>query len=229
MRSKYKCSRARRRSNAGFTLVEFLIALLLFSLLSVALFGSIRASTAAWSRATSLADGSDHGLHVQDLLRYLIENAYPLYLSDNEKNGHVDFAGSESSLSFLTVAPMALGNGGRSRVNLTVERHGDRVDLLLESKPELAVATDEVEKARKPLLTGAATVTLSYFGKTPADHSAAWHSDWADRAELPHLVRIEAHFQGGDEPDWPSLVVAPRIVADVRCVLDQITTRCQGR
>jgi hypothetical protein len=25
------------------------------------------------------------------------------------------------------------------------------------------------------------------------------------------------------------LIVAPRIVADVKCVLDQITTRCQGR
>jgi general secretion pathway protein J len=229
MRPRRKRPRVRWRSSAGFTLVELLIALLLFSLLSVALFGSIRAGAAAWSRATSHADESDHGLHAQDLLRYLIENAYPLFLSDNTKSGHIDFAGSESSLSFLSVAPMALGNGGRARINLAVERHGNRVDLLLESKPELAIVNDEAEKVRKPLLIGASAVAFSFFGKTPTDHSPVWHDDWANRAELPRLVRIEAHFLANDGRDWPDLVVAPRIAADVRCVLDQITTRCQGR
>jgi general secretion pathway protein J len=229
VRPKRKRLRVRWRSNAGFTLVELLIALLLFSLLSVALFGSIRAGTAVWSRATSHADESDHGLHAQDLLRHLIENAYPLYLPDNANSGHVDFAGSESSLSFLSVAPMALGNGGRSRVNLAVERHGDGVDLLLESKPELTIANDDVEKARKPLLTGASAVAFSYFGKTPADRSAVWRNDWANRAELPRLIRVEAHFQANDMRDWPDFIVAPRIMADVRCVLDQFTTRCKGR
>jgi general secretion pathway protein J len=229
MRPKRKRLRVRWRSCAGFTLVELLIALLLFSLLSVALFGSIRAGTAAWSRAMSRADESDHSLHGQDLLRHLIENAYPLYLSDNAKSGHVDFAGSDSSLSFLSDAPMALGTGGRSRINLAVERHGDTVDLLLESKPELAIANDEAEKARKPLLTGASAVAFSYFGKTPADLSVTWQHDWANRAELPRLVRIEVRFQTNDGRDSLDLIVAPRIAADVRCVLDQITTRCQGR
>jgi general secretion pathway protein J len=229
MRPKHGRPRVRWCSNAGFTLLEFLIALLLFSLLSVALFGSIRTCTAVWSRASSHADASDHGLHAQDLLRYLIENAYPLYLFDNANSGHVDFSGSESSLSFLSVAPMALGNGGRSRIKLAIERHGDSVDLLLESKPELAIVSNEAEKARKPLLTGASAVAFSYFGKTPADRSAAWHDDWANRVELPRLIRIEAHFQANDERDWPDLIVTPRIVADVRCVLDQITTRCKGR
>jgi general secretion pathway protein J len=229
MRPKRKRPRVRWRSSAGFTLVELLIALLLFSLLSVALFGSVRAGTAAWSRATSRADESDHSLHAQDLLRHLIENAYPLYLLDNANSGHVDFAGSASSLSFLSVAPMALGNGGRSRVNLAVERHGDGVDLLIESKPELAIVNDEAEKARKPLLTGASAVAFSYFGKTPADRSAVWRNDWANRAELPRLIRVEAHFQANDMRDWPDFIVAPRIMADVRCVLDQFTTRCKGR
>src|SRR5580698_2040711 len=111
---RLKCNRphVRWRSSAGFTLVELLIALLLFSLLSVALFGSIRAGTAAWGRATSNADESDHGLHAQDLLRHLIEDAYPHFLSDNAKGGHVEFSGSESTLSFLSDAPMVLGNGG---------------------------------------------------------------------------------------------------------------------
>jgi general secretion pathway protein J len=229
MRPKRKRPRVRWRSSAGFTLVELLVALSLFSLLSVALFGSIRVGTAAWSRATTYADESDHGLHAQDLLRHLIENAYPLYLPDNANSGHVDFAGSATALSFLSGAPMALGKGGRSRISLAVEPHGERIDLLLEAKPELAVVNDEAEKARKPLLTGASAVAFSYFGKTPADRSAAWHDDWANRAELPRLIRIEAHFQANDEHDWPDLIVAPRIVADVRCVLDQITTRCEGR
>src|SRR3984885_12357793 len=106
MKPKRRRLRTRWRSSAGFTLLEFLIALLLFSLLSVALFGSIRAGPAAWSRATSRADESDHGLQAQDLLRHLIENAYPLYLSDNAKSGHVDFAATETPPSFLAPWPL---------------------------------------------------------------------------------------------------------------------------
>jgi prepilin-type N-terminal cleavage/methylation domain-containing protein len=217
------------RSSAGFTLVEFLVALFLFSLLSVALFGSVRVGAATWTRATSHADESGHSLQAGDLLRYLIGNAYPLFVTDNPRSGHVDFVGGESSMSFLSAAPMALGKGGRSRINLQVERRGERADLLLESRPELVIAKDTEEKARKPILSGASAVTFSYFGTTQPSRPPAWQNDWSHQTELPRLVRIQVRFQGHERRDWSDLTIAPRIAADVGCVLDQLTMRCEGR
>jgi prepilin-type N-terminal cleavage/methylation domain-containing protein len=218
--------RIRWRSRAGFTLVELLIALVLFGFLSLALFGSVRANTNAWIRATAHADESDHNLHAQDLLRYLIENAYPFFLPGDVGNRHIDFTGSDKRLSFLSAAPIALGNGGRSRINLEVEPRDRDVDLMLDSRPELSTGAEPAKEARKPLLNGASSIAFSYFGKLPADRVAQWHDDWTAQAELPRLVRIAVRVGPGD---WPDLVAAPRITADVGCVPNSFTMRCEGR
>jgi general secretion pathway protein J len=229
MRSRRKARPAGWRSNAGFTLVEVLVALLLFSLLSLALFGTVRVDASAWVRATSHADDSDRRIHAQDLLRHLIENAYPLYLSSDPASRRIDFTGSKNGLNFLSSAPMALANGGRSRVVLAIEPENDRLDLMLESNPELAVKNGQAEAARRPLVSGASAVAFSYFGRTLSGRTAEWHDDWNAQTELPRLVRVEVRFPASDGDSWPDLIVAPRIVADVGCVLDRLTTRCQGR
>jgi general secretion pathway protein J len=228
MRTRRKKPRLRWRSSAGFTLVELLVALVLFGFLSIALFGSVRVGATAWIRATAHADESDQRIHAQDLLRHLIENAYPFYVFDDQGNRHVVFDGSESNLSFLSVAPLALGHGGRSRIEFLTAHQADRVDLMIESTPELPTAKQN-EKARQPLLTGAVSVAFSYFGKQRSDRSAEWHPDWTVQAELPRLVRVAVRFSAGDGRDWSDFIVAPRIAADVGCVLDRFTTRCEGR
>jgi general secretion pathway protein J len=228
MRPRRKRPLLRWRSNAGFTLVELLVALVLFGFLSVALFGSVRAGATAWIRATAHADESDRSIHAQYLLRHLIENAYPLYVSDEHGGRHVVFGGNETSLSFLSVAPLALGQGGRSRIDLTVTQPDGRVDLMLESTPELSTNL-HTEKTRQPVLTGALSVTFSYFGALLQDRTAQWHPNWTAQAELPHLIRVAVHFNANDGREWPDFVIAPRIVADVGCVLDRFTTRCEGR
>src|SRR5580693_8593167 len=98
MTRKHQSALARRRKSAGFTLVELLVALALFSLLTLALFGSVRFGTAAWARVTSHAEENDASIHAQDLLRHLIEDAYPLFLSDDPTQRHIDFNGSRRSL-----------------------------------------------------------------------------------------------------------------------------------
>ncbi len=228
MRRRRKKSRLEWRSSDGFTLVEVLVALVLFGFLSVALFGSVRGGATAWIRTTAHADESDQSIHAQGLLRYLIENSYPFYVSRDQGNRYVIFDGNETHLSFLSVTPLALGHGGRSRVDLLVAHQDGRIDLMLESKPELSTIR-QTEKTRQPLLTGASLVAFSYFGQQPSDRTAQWHHDWTAQTELPRLVRIAVRLGTGNGRDWPDLVVAPRIVADVGCVLDRFTTRCEGR
>ena len=214
------------RESAGFTLVELLVALLLFSLLSLGLFASVRGGTALWTRVSSHADANDSSIHAHSLLRHLIEDAYPLFLSQDPTKRHVDFDGTKQSLTFLTSAPKALNSGGRSRVTLSVEQDQGHVALMLHADPELGIENDTT---RKPLLTGASAVEFSYFGKARPTEPIAWHDDWTGESELPRLIRIRVQFPEKDGRDWPDLMVAPRIMVDVGCVFDQITMRCQGR
>jgi general secretion pathway protein J len=216
-------------AEAGFTLVELLVALALFGLLSLALFGSIRVGMTAWMHGTTRADQVDQSLHAQTLLRQLIEDSYPLFIPEQPVGGHVYFGGTSHSLDFLASTPMALGTGGRSRFNLTVEPHGDLADLVLSSNLELAWPESASQPATKALLRGVERAEFSYFGTARSDRVAAWHADWSGQTALPQLMRIQVRFPANDPRVWPELLIAPRIAADVGCQYDPLTDRCRGR
>jgi general secretion pathway protein J len=218
-----------RDPEAGFTLMELLVAITLLSLLSLVLTSSLRFGLTAWARGTDHAERVDHGLIVQDFLRRAIGDAYPYFLSTDPTRGtgRVDFVGTAQSLRFLSPAPIALGGRGRVRFEVSVDRNGGRSDLVVASAPELADSTSTPE--RKILMPDVEAIELAYFGKRRSDRAANWHDAWAEEPALPQLVRLKVRLRSGDTRAWPDLVVAPRITADVSCVHDPLTKRCRGR
>jgi general secretion pathway protein J len=217
-----------RRREAGFTLIEVLVALALFSLLSIALFGSMRYGIGAWTRTSTHVDQADHTMQVQAFLRHMIEDAYPLFISDGPTHKYVDFRGTGSSLNFLTSVPIALATGGRSRLTLSVAPFADHVDLVATSKHELA-SRDDSTLTKTTLLSDLQSAEFSYFGRATSDKVAEWHDHWTDAAILPQLLRLQIRYPAGDPRIWPELIIAPRITADVGCVHDPLTNGCRGR
>src|SRR6476660_5645069 len=210
--------RARFRSRekdprAGFTLLELLVALALFSLLSLVLLESVRFGIGAWQRSNTYADQMADGLHVQTLLRHMIENAYPLFLSDDSSKKRIDFDGHKNTLSFLTPTPLALGSGGRSRILLATERHGSTANFILTAWPDLKRQYNTLRPTI--LLEGLKDATFSYFGKTSSDKIMNWHDDWFNQPELPQLIKIHLQFSSDDARHWPDLIGAPKISVDV--------------
>jgi general secretion pathway protein J len=218
-----------RCREAGFTLVELLVALTLLSFVSLALFGSLRFGMMAWSRGHAHAERTEHIASVQDILRRLIADAYPLLVSGDPTRPHVAFDGTAGSLSFLASVPIALGAGGRSRFALSADTHDGRIDLVIATQPELADREDSATALRKTLLARVQAVEFAYFGRARSDKAAQWHDDWIGKTSMPELVRVRVRFAGDDARRWPELVVAPRIAVDVGCVYDTLTKRCRGR
>jgi general secretion pathway protein J len=218
-----------RDGEAGFTLVELLVALALFSLLCSLLFGNVRFGMKAWQYGAVHAEQVDHILIVQNLLRRILEEAYPLFVANDPTHPHVDFDGNEKSLGFFSAAPIAAGAAGRYRFVVAVDRRDAQTNLVMTSRPELADAQDPSLVRRTALVTDVEQVEFSYFGVVPPDRAALWHSVWADQSTMPQLVRIRARFHPGDPRLWPDLLVSPRITADVGCVYDALSKRCRGR
>ena len=214
---------------AGFTLVEVLVAVTLLSLLSMALFFSVRFGVTAWQRGTNRSDQVHASMLIQDLLRRLIGAAYPLLLSDGSGKGWIDFSGSSKSLDFLAPVPVALASGGRGRFMLSSEPHGDLSDLVLTSRPELVPRDTQAGPTRKTLLATLEAAEFSYFGAVRTGRAAQWHDHWTGEMTLPALVRVRVRFARSDPRLWPDLTIAPRITADVGCVYDPLTKLCRGR
>jgi general secretion pathway protein J len=216
-----------RNNQAGFTVVELLVALTLFSLPCTLLFGNVRFGLKAWEHGLAHTERVDHSKTVQNLLRRIIGEVYPLFVMDDPTHPHVDFVGAENALAFIGPAPSVAGRGSRYRFVLAADRHEAKTDLVMTAQPELA--EDRSSATRNPLLTDVEHVELSYFGRVPSENAARWHDKWAQQSMLPQLVRIQVRFHAGDTRLWPELVVAPRIYADVSCVYDALTKRCRGR
>jgi general secretion pathway protein J len=218
-----------RQREAGFTLVEVLVALVLLGLLTTALFFSVRFGVTAWQRGGERSDQIHTSMLVQDLLRRLIGQAYPLMLADGTGSGRVDFAGSATSLDFLAPVPIALASGGRARFTLAIERRGGQSDLVLASRPELAAGDAPAELNRKTLLATLEAAEFAYFGVAQSKSTTEWHERWSDEMSLPALVRVRVRFARSDPRLWPDLTIAPRITADVGCAYDPLTKLCRGR
>jgi general secretion pathway protein J len=214
---------------AGFTLVEVLVALVLLGLLSMALFSSVRFGVTAWRRGGERSDQIHTSMLVQDLLRRLIGQAYPLVLADGSGSGRVDFAGTAASLDFLAPVPAALASGGRARFTLAIERRGEGADLVLTSRPELAASESAAQLSRKTLLAAIEAGEFAYFGAVQRQSVAQWHERWNGEMSLPALVRVRVSFARGEPRLWPDLTIAPRITADVSCEYDPLTKLCRGR
>jgi general secretion pathway protein J len=222
-------STARLDRQAGFTLMELLVAVALLGLLSLILTGSLRFGFKAWARGADHAERVDQIVLVQDFLRRTIADAYPFFLplDPTRGGGQVDFAGTAQHLRFLASAPIALGGRGRSRFELSVVKGARRSDFIVTSVPELADGT--VAPSKKVLISDVEAIELSYFGKLRSEKSAAWHEAWVAQGALPQLVRINVRFPAGATRSWPDLVITSRITADVGCVYDPLTKLCRGR
>src|SRR3984893_4811139 len=168
-----------RQREAGFTLVEVLVALMLLGLLTMPLFFSVRFGVTAWQRGGERSDQIHTSMLVQDLLRRLIGQAYPLVLADGSGSRRVDFGGTGTALDFLAPVPVALASGGRARFKLAIERRGEGTDLVLTSRPELAANESAAQLSRKTLLATIETAEFAYFGVTQSQSAAQWHENWS--------------------------------------------------
>jgi general secretion pathway protein J len=218
-----------REGQAGFTLLELLIAMTLLGLLMTLIFSGLRFGTRVWERNEVHGAGTDEVRLVQSLIRGEIEAAYPYYDVTDASHPHVVFDGRPDSVSFLAPTPFALGAAGRSRVSFIAISQGSSRKLVMTARPELARDEDDKVTERDVLLDGLQAVSFSYFGSDGPGDAPHWRDRWEDATRVPLLVRVALKFEKSGNRLWPEMIVAPRISVDVACSYDPLTKYCQGR
>ena len=186
---------------AGFTLVEMLIALALAALIGVmlsqalAVTGSIAGISAHLTDAEAVQTLRDH------LRRTLGEVA-----GRRPDGTPTPFLGTPDGLSTILGANRELERAGEQRLDLRARPGAAGLDLV---ESRLAVQGTETEVAPAPerLLGRVASLELRYFGSPAPKQPPRWLPDWSRRDAHPALVELRIGFPAGDRRRWTPLLI----------------------
>jgi len=201
------------RRQHGFTLLEVLGALVLLSLLLVAVYGGVRSAIHGVRSGSAAIDRIDEIGSAQRFLRSELSQALAQPFSRDDRGQPVYFSGSEHEMRYVAPLPGYLGKLG-SQLQVLKLVDGDNGDQRLELQLSLLPPDGQPPKPLgdpQVLLDHIAKGGFDYRGRDALNRELPWSSDWSDGTRLPQLVRIRLQVQGGY--DWPALTVPLRVDA----------------
>ena len=230
-----KADKSWRAREAGFTLLELLVALMLLGLIASLSLGGIRLGARTWETVGARAEETGRAQMVRAFLSRELSQSMPLLLAEPDDSRRLAYEGDSDTLIF--VAPLApqFGLGGPQRMRLAVIDDPDSAErgksLVLRRRPyypddEFSVDTGSDET--HILLDGIAEAGFSYYGMEE-DGAIGWSDEWRDREAPPTLVSLRIRFLDGAGPEWPDLLAVRRVTADPGCLASAGDQGCRGR
>lgn len=200
---------------AGFTLMEVLVAMTLLGLLMAALSGSIGFAGRSWDRSWKASEASAAYSHVEGMIRGMVERSFPASVRA-EKSDRFLFEGTNQRLKLVAEGAPGGAVGGLYVQEIFIADTASGRQLVYRRFPFKATGTAPQQVEAAQLLTGDLAFAFSYYGSPSPTARAAWLDDWPSDRMLPDLIRLTIRSRDGEA--WPPIIVRPIISAEHACV-----------
>jgi general secretion pathway protein J len=199
-------TRARHRQ-AGFTLLEMLVVVIVLGLLMVGLTQGVRTGVALWGaqqRRVGQTAELDAGARILRLLLTGISASGASAVGGATPDD--GFSGDAGHLKFVGDLPTGLGTTRRADIAIML-RKGNLVLSWTPHRHEIPLGPPPAPSEAE-LVANVARLDIAYWGSTAPDQPAAWQARW-DGPAPPDLIRVRLGFAKTDRRRWPDLVTAP--------------------
>lgn len=197
-------SRLARRTTggeAGFTLLELLIAMALLGLIFTGLGAGLRFGTAAWHAGAARLKDSDDLQIVYRVLNRELTAALPIAEKNDKPDPATSFTGRADQVTFVGAAPAQGMPAGLYRFGVVLQRDGQANALTFQWQQ-----LEGTGSGQEPLVRGVSSVRIEYLGDPGGKGDPGWVSEWKDMDDLPIAIRIRLIFADRSHPVWPPMI-----------------------
>jgi general secretion pathway protein J len=196
-----------RKSQKGFTLIEVILALTIFALMSTVLYGAFSLGHSAVEKSQRSFENNQKLRAVDELLGSYIRSAYPYRASPQD--AALLFAGEEAELTFISSFSLAMGGRGMAKVRVFWEGDEKRAGVLgVEEETPVRVLSEEGNEGHEGLRNGLVVregvkeFRITYLD--PQSEEEKWEERWdaKERNTLPRAIRLHYLTKEGREVQW---------------------------
>ena len=211
------------RGGHGFTLMEVLISMALFTVALTLLLGGFRFTSKAWEAGERVTAHTSELETVHRVFGNMLGRLYPVSMSPVERDGYA-FSGTGKRLRFAAQLPPYPGAGGLYSVEFDIVSGNDLERLVLKIAPFDAKTFDDVElksDEKSLLLETTGRLSFSYYDLSIAEQ---WLEEWPEGEAPPQTIKLQ--FQDSDAP-WPEIVAPVSIDTDLACAFPALGGECR--
>ncbi|HET7562481.1 MAG TPA: hypothetical protein VFJ87_08900 [Rhodanobacteraceae bacterium] len=188
----------------GFTLLEVLLAVLLFAFVMAGVWGALSGATRITRSTNALMTQSEAVHTTQRFIRTWLAAAQAQPYLEAGANRSREFVGSATKITYVGPLPIQAGHAGLYVQTLELLQGKDGgAALELNYVPYTGSQPVSGKPERHVLLTGLHGGKFEYFAAAAFGKPAAWRGDWAAANGLPLAVRIHL------DPGWKERVAFP--------------------
>jgi general secretion pathway protein J len=192
----------------GFTLLEMLLAIAIFSLVIGVIFTSFRLGSSSWEKGERDIERYQKIRAVNELIYREVRSCFPYILTPGELDTHVKFYaffGKADSLKFVSTASVQKINRGLSFIEFWVkEGTGLMVGEALAIGPELAEVSLRDEDRALIIDPDVRKIQFRFFDRKNQEEKGEWEQTWDPRNKtgqdlrLPQAVQVSLEFDMGN-------------------------------
>jgi general secretion pathway protein J len=202
------------RRQAGFTLVEVLLAVTLMGLLLALAYGGLRAASRASERGQEVLAESSRLRVTHQFVRKQMNLMLPLSFvgQSGEDDELVRFEGDADRITFVGPMPGYLARGGPQVQQLAFVDGPEGLELRFSHAPLLGYEPEALfERDPVVLFADLQGGEFAYLFEDPEEESLEWVSVWEDPGLMPKAVRLDVQFSEEALVSWPPLVASVRL------------------
>jgi len=202
--------------DAGFTLLEMLVAISLLGIILALAYGGLRIGVKSADRGERFIERAEQMRAAQGFLRSQLSQTLSLTIEEHDGEREL-FLGEEEKMSFVAAMPGYLGRGGPQIQTVWLQRGEGGLEMLFAHRL-LNVPDDEPQGEPVLLMDHIRRGHFEYLplaGSEEADREQ-WTSEWDLPNAVPGLVRIVLELDPALNQRWPELLVALHINANSR-------------